>query len=359
MAASVAGPSLVSLADTTAWLTHRLGQLDVGVHRVEATSVRRASRGVSRETWLVDALVTTGDGVAPRGYVVRRDHEVGSVDPVPLEVEHGVYRRLMRSDVPVARALFFEDDPAWMPDGRPAYVRTLVEGEWRLPFLASRDPADDEQRIEACREHLDKLALVHACDWRALGMDELFPVPDGPDDVAPNLIRWFRRRLGEVQFEPSPVLAEGIDWLRRTAPPAPCITFCKGTNGHGEEVWRDGRIVAMSDWELACLAEPAYDLAQVQEMVPVIERDGRTVWGWDDALAHYRRRSGIEVTMDRVVYYRRFYALPMLMFTHNAARQVHLNGNRLARFAWSATEMQYQAELRFAAIGGFAPAGAR
>jgi aminoglycoside phosphotransferase (APT) family kinase protein len=295
--------------------------------------------------------------VTERGYVVRRDHEVGSVDPIPLDVEWGVYRRLRGSAVPVAEALWFEDDPAWMPDGRPAYVRTRIDGHWRLPFMASADPADDERRIEAAKEHLDKLALVHGTDWRKLGMDELFPVPDGPIDVAANLIRWFEQRLAEVQFEPSPVLAEGLTWLRATAPPAPCVTFCKGTNGHGEEVWRDGRIVAMSDWELACIAEPAYDLAQMQDMVPVIEREGRVVWGWDDALRHYRRVSGIDVTMDRIDYYRRFYALPMFLFTHNAGRHVHLNGNRLVRFAWTSTEMQFQAELRFAMIGGFLPGG--
>ena len=133
------------------------------------------------------------------------------------------------------------------------------------------------------------------------------------------------------------------------------MTLCKGTNGHGEEVWHDGRIVAMSDWELCCLAEPAYDLAQVQEMVPEIVRDGRRLWGWPEALAHYERRTGIPVTLERVAWYRRFYALPMFLFTHHAGAQVHLHGNRLARFAWSSTEMQYVAELRFAAVGGFLP----
>jgi len=287
--------------------------------------------------------------------VVRRDHDVGSVDPIPLDVEYGVYRRLAASAVPVSTALWFEDDPAWAPDGRPAYVRSRVEGDWRLPFLASDDPADDERRIEACKEHLDKLALVHTADWAALGFAELFPVPDGPADVVANLIRWFEGRLRAVQFEPCPALVEGVAWLAAHAPTAPCVTLCKGTNGHGEEVWRDGRIVAMSDWELSCIAEPAYDFAQMQEMVPVIERRGRTVWGWDDAFAHYRRRTGIDVTMDRVVYYRSFYALPMFLFTHNAGRQVHLNGNRLARFAWTATEMVHQAELRVAAVAGFRP----
>ena len=59
--------------------------------------------------------------------------------------------------------------------------------------------------------------------------------------------------------------------------------------------------------------------------------------------------------MDRVRYYRKFYALPMFLFTHNAARQVHLGGNRLARFAWTASENLFHAELRLASLGGFVP----
>jgi aminoglycoside phosphotransferase (APT) family kinase protein len=348
-------PRLVDTADLTAWFSHRLPAVDAGVEEVEVKAVERATRGVSRETWLVDAAVTRAGHRTDEGFVVRRDHEIGTVDPVPLGTEYEVYRRLAGSAVPVAKALWFEDDPFWRPDGRPAYVRTLVAGHWRLPFLASTDPTDDERRIAACLEHLDKLAIVHTADWRALGFDEVFPVPDGPEDCVPNLIRWFTSRLAAVAFEPSPALAEGLTWLRANAPAAPCITLCKGTNGHGEEVWRDGRIVAMSDWELACLAEPAYDLAQVQEMVPSIERDGHVVWGWPQALAHYEQRTGIPVTMERIRFYRRFYALPMFLFTHNAGRHVVLDGNRLARFAWTSTEMQYQAELRFADIGGFLP----
>jgi aminoglycoside phosphotransferase (APT) family kinase protein len=343
---------LDSLADVSAWFSFRLPEVDASVRVVAATSVMRATRGVSRQTWLVDAQVERAEGSSTEGFVVRRDHERGTVDPVSLRTEFEVYRRLARSAVPVAVALWYEDDEDWQPDRRPAYVRTRVEGDWRLPFLDSSDPVDDEARIEACKEHLDKLALVHTSDWAALGFGEIFPVPAGPGDCAQNLIRLFARRLQEVQLEPSPIVEEGIRWLRRKAPEAPCITLCKGTNGHGEEVWRDGRIVAMSDWELACLAEPAYDLAQTQEMVPAIERDGRTLWGWPDALRHYESQTGIPVTMERVEYYRNLYALPQVTYCQNAARHIVSDGNRSARFAWTATAVQHQAELRFAAAAG-------
>jgi aminoglycoside phosphotransferase (APT) family kinase protein len=269
--------------------------------------------------------------------------------------EYEIYRRLEGTAVPAARALWFEDDTSLAPDDRGAYVRTMVEGHWRLPFLSSTDPADDDEKIAASKEHLRRLATVHSVDWQSQGFDDLFPVPDGPGDVAHNLIAWFSGRLAEFRCEPSPVLAEGLDWLRATARSAPAVTLCKGTNGHGEEIWRDGRIVAMSDWEPACIAEPAYDLAQCQEMIPTIERDGRLIWGWDDALAYYREQSGIDVSMENVRWYRLFYALPMLLFTHNAASLVHKGGNRHVRFAWTATENLYRAELAFASLGGFAP----
>ena len=54
--------TLASLADTSAWFTHRLAALDESIESVEVRLVVRAARGVSRETWLVDAAVTTAAG---------------------------------------------------------------------------------------------------------------------------------------------------------------------------------------------------------------------------------------------------------------------------------------------------------
>lgn len=329
-----------------AWLTHRFGE------PATVTSVRQLGRGVSRETWTIDGTVE-GE---PFGLAVRRDHEVGSVDPVPLRFEYEVYRRLSKTELPVARARWFEDDAEWMPDGRPAYVRDKVEGDWHLPFLADSDPGADEAKIEASKEHLRALAKVHTCDWEALGFGEIMDVPDGPADCAANLIRHFERRIGEIRFEPNAALAEGLAWMKALAPTdSPVIALCKGTNGHGEEIWKDGRLVALSDWELASLGDPANDFAQCQEMIPKIVRDGEQIWGMDQAIAYYESLSGIPISKQRVWYYRRFYGLPQFMFTHNAADLVVNRGNRLVRFAWTATEMQYWAELALGNAAGFAP----
>lgn len=343
---------LTDLGDVSEWFRHRLRH---DVDEVSVERVGRVSRGVSRETWIVDAVLTK-DGVSSnQSFVVRRDLPDGNVIPMPLREEYEVYRRLADSDVPVSRALWMEEDPDWKPDGRPAYVRTKVDGNWRLPFLFSADPADDERKIAASKEHLDKLALVHMTDWRALRFDEIGTVPDSTEYCATALLDDIESWLATFQFEPAPEVTEALSQLRDSAPTdAPCIALCKGTNGHGEEVWADGRIVAMSDWELWRLGDPAYDFAQLQDLVPEIIRDGRRLWGWPEALEYYRERTGIEISQERLDYYRGCYGLIQFCYAHHSAHQVR-NGASSIRLVWNATEVQYRSQLKLGVACGFAP----
>lgn len=328
----------------TRWFRARAEHLDVRAP-LEVTAAQKLTRGVSRETWAVD--VTASDGY--RRYVVRRDHEHGSVIASALETEYAVYRRLDGTGVPVTRALWFETDPDLMPDGRPAYVRELVEGDWRLPVLDDDSPDRDVERIRLSKEHIDKLALVHGVDWQDRGFDDLLPVPATPADCATTQIESCLESLAASGVEPSPVLAEAVSSLRARAP-RDCdrIVLCKGTNGLGEEVWRDGRIVALSDWELAALGDPAYDFAQCQAMIPEIVRDGRRVWGMAEALEYYAQRTGTRVTADRVDYYRDLYGLLQLTYTQHAASIVRGRDDAPLRFAWTATEVAFRSELRLA-----------
>jgi aminoglycoside phosphotransferase (APT) family kinase protein len=349
-----ASGSLSDLAFVNAWFAARRDL--ISAEEVRVTSVQRLTRGVSRQTWTIDATV---DG-RRRGYIARRDHETGAVIPTKLLDEYRVYRHLEGVDVPTARALWFEEDPAWLPDGRPCYIRERIDGDWQLPFIASDDPTHDEVRVAHSQEHLRRLAALHTADWEARGFGDILPVPASPAQSAATLIQMNMDLLEEFQFEPSPVLAEGISNLLATAPTdVPRVSLCKGTNGHGEEVWSDGKIVAMSDWELACLGDPAYDFSQLQEMIPTIRRDGRQVWGWDQALEFYAGISGIEVTMERVNYYRGMHGLISFLYTHNAAAQMRIHGLRDLRFTWTAWENSYRSNIRLAQEVGFEPAGTR
>lgn len=324
---------------------------------VTISDLTKFPRGVSRETWFVDCAVATLDGqTQERALVFRRDLPGGSVCPATLRFEFEIYRKLGRSAVPVAPVLWYEDDPEWLADDREFYVREHVAGTWDIPDVTNPRPEFDELRISVSKEHLRKLALVHTCDWEDLGFQEIMVVPLGTDACATTAIDRLVSDLERFQLEPFPVVEEAVGWLRENAPRrAPRISLLKGTNGLGEEVFRDGEIVAMSDWELASLGDPASDFAHIQDFLPDIVRHGEVVWGLGPALDYYAEVSGLEVSRDSIDFYRTLGALEMVVFAHNSAVPLAQGTDHLARLAWVSTEVLYWAKnLLAGAVGVFA-----
>lgn len=320
---------------------------------VQVLDVTKFPRGVSRETWFVTCRVTGPGPTTDRGLVFRRDLPGGSVCPSPLRREFDIYACLEHSAVPIARPLWFEDDPAYLVDGRAHYVRDHVAGSWEIPGFRDPAPEFDDLRIGISKEHLSKLALVHTCEWEALGLGRLLVVPDGPGTCASTAIDRLAGELEAFQIEPMPVVEEALGWLRANAPRhAPGVSLLKGTNGLGEEVFRDGEIVAMSDWELASIGDPASDFAHLQDLVPDVIRGGKVRWGLGPALEYYERVSGIAVDPGSIAYYRILGALEMVVFAHNAAVPLVRGTDNLARLAWVSTEVLYWAKNMLAGAAG-------
>jgi aminoglycoside phosphotransferase (APT) family kinase protein len=322
-------------------------------HRFGAgTQVKSAStftRGSSRVTWFVDLVDPAGD---LRPLIFRADPPGGSTIPTSLEQEHFVYERLGRTDVPVPRTLFWEDDPAWA--ARPFYVREQVDGHWDVPGFSDPDPSHDDLRIAISKEHMRKLALVHAVDWKAAGLDERISVPPDAAGCAAHFIDAMVADAAAYSDAVPPILVEGIVWLKKRAPIAPGLHLCKGTNGLGEEVFRDGVIVAMCDWEEVSIGDPAADFAYLQNFAPEIERDGRTLWGMEAALDYYRSVGGADVTMEAVRFYQIVRGLSSLLMGQTAAAIVH-RGNGTIRQAWTGTEVVHLGKRMLAATMGLAP----
>ena len=323
--------------------------LERHIRGARVAQVTKFWRGVSRETWGVELA-------GGRRLVIRRDLPIGSFTPTSLRFEYEVYRRLAASPVPAAQPLWYEEDPELLVDGREFYVRDHVEGSWEVAHLTDPDPRYDELRIAASKEHMQKLALVHTCDWEALRFGEIMAVPPTPAASAETMIDRLSDLLATVQIEAFPAVTEGIEVLRAQAPSdVPRISLLKGTNGIGEEVWRDGKIVAMSDWELACLGDPASDFAHVQRLKPTVrDRDGNVVWSLGHALEFYEAQSGITVSMESVDYYRRLGALETVIYTHYAALPLVSGDDLLARRAWVSTEVLFEAVQRMARSAGIA-----
>jgi aminoglycoside phosphotransferase (APT) family kinase protein len=336
-----------TLPHLTRYLRHRLGE------DTQVLSSERFSRGTSRQTWFVE--LRRPGAQAQETVVFRGDLSAGSIEPSSLAQEYFMYERLGHTNVPVARVLWWEDDPAWTDT--PFYVREKIEGDWNIPNFLNQDPAYDELRIEVSREHMRKLALVHRLDWKALGFDRRLPAPRDEASCALAYVDNAMRQFNEVRGAAIPMMIEAEEWLRRNAPVAPCISLCKGTNGFGEEVWRGREIVAMSDWEEASIGDPAADLAFMQYLAPEIERDGRKLWGLEHALDYYRSVSGIAVSLASVRYYEVIRAVRLIIMAEKSAQAVK-NSPELAevRQAWTATEVGHVCRMGVLAAMGIAPA---
>lgn len=324
------------------YLAHRFGP------DTTLITALRYPRGSSRETWFVEYRASPASAAVK--IVFRSDFPSGSTIPSSLEQEYFMYERLGHSAVPVARVLWWEDDPTWA--ARPFYVREHLEGSWEIPHYRDPDPAYDALRIEVSKEHTRKLALVHQVDWRALGLDQRLPVPPSEAQAGHAFIDAVAAQLEGFRAEPIPLFVAGADWLKARAPVAPRLCLCKGTNGLGEEVFVDGTIVAMSDWEEAGIGDPASDFAFAQDFYSEIERDGRKIWGLEQALDYYHEVSGIRVTPAAVNYYRTVNFLKMLMYTHRAAVGTHSTPDASIRQAWTGTEVAYVAKRLMAATMG-------
>jgi len=304
----------------------------------QVEAAERHERGISRESWFITARRDTR-GV--ERLVLRRDLEGNSVGPGPLRFEYDVYRKLQGTGVPIAEALWWEENNAWAPAGRPFYVRRLVDGSWRIPHYADPDPKYAPLRIEIGREHVRNLALVHQCDWRRHGFEEILPVPATESDCACVAIDRMYADLARFQFSPLPIVTEMREWLLDNAPAAPRICLLKGTNGLGEEVFRDNTIVAMSDWEQASLGDPAADFARTQDFFRDVLAEGRAIWGMRQALDFYAELTGVSIPLASVEYYRVLTIVENVISLHHGAVPIAERTDLSVRLSWLATEVVF------------------
>ncbi len=323
------------------YIRHRFGP------QAELVKEERFPRGSSRLTYFVEYRPAPGADVVP--VVFRGDFAGGATIHTSLEQEYYMYERLGHTDVPVARVIAWEDDPDWTD--RPFYIREQIDGSWIVPHVDDPDPRYDDLRIAIAKEHLRKIAMVHKVDWKALGLDQRLPPPPDKAGAGAFFIDRLVATLRDFQREPMPVVNEALAVFRRDIPPASAIVLCKGTNGRGEEVFRDGEIVAMSDWEEASIGDPAADFASMQDMYPTIVRDGAEIWSLQHAIDYYNQVSGHGLTMENVQFYLKLRTLGAVLYGHKSAVIMH-DGNADIRQGWTGTEVFYLMKRMNGAVAG-------
>ena len=195
------------------------------------------------------------DAVGNR-YVLRRPplgHRLASAHDMGRE--HRIIAALAASDVPVAPALGFCDDPT--VNELPFYVMRFVDG------LVVRDKAFAESaltpaaRTRASKSIVDTMVKIHAVDIGKVGLADL-----GKHEgyIARQLKRW-NQNITDQRTRDLPLVESVYRELSARIPVQKEVTIVHGDYRLDNcMVSPDGDVIAVLDWEICTLGDPMADL---------------------------------------------------------------------------------------------------
>ncbi|WBH16045.1 phosphotransferase family protein [Sphingomonas radiodurans] len=270
-------------------LTAIVPRMAPGAEQVD--NLVRLTGGASMETWSFDAV--TGDGNATPLILRRRTRlvEHSAVTKPPLRREADAIGRAVAAGVPAPIVAYVCDEDA---DGLDeAYVMQRVAGE-TLGKRIANDPAFEPARGKLARQCGAALARIHA----------VTPI-DGIErtDAATTLANYEAswRATGNVR----PTIEAAFRWLEKRLPREPVTPrFLHGDFRNGNiMVDPDDGLVAVLDWELVHVGDPAEDLGWLCTSSWKFGRPDRYVGGFgdlSDLLAGYAEAGGDPVSPARV-----------------------------------------------------------
>ena len=204
-------------------------------------ALERLSGGASRETW----AVTIGGDRRRREPLIVQCARPGSLTGA-FAGEARLLQAAARRGVPVPAVLGATDDEAVL--GRRAIAVERLEGE-TVPRRLLRDDRWATARSALVGQTAAALAAVHRVDPATA------PHLRQDDPVAQ------LRQLHDAVGGPHPVLEVALRWLEANRPPAVPPAVVHGDARLGNLLVGDEGLVALLDWELAHLGDPAEDLA--------------------------------------------------------------------------------------------------
>jgi aminoglycoside phosphotransferase (APT) family kinase protein len=229
------------------------------------SELRKPSAGLSNETFLFEASWRDGAGERREQMVARLQPTEFQVFPeYDLSMQYRILERLQGTDVPVPRVRWFEEDTSVL--GSSFYVMDRVEGE-----IPSEVPpyhcfglcydATPQRRARIWWGGIEALARIHRLDWRRLDLAFL-GVPGGGVDPLDRQLTYYQRYLEwACGDDEQPILRAASRWLQENHFAPTRVALCWGDSRLPNMMFRDDRVVAVLDWEMAHLGDPEADLA--------------------------------------------------------------------------------------------------
>lgn len=253
----------------TGWLQTRMP----AAKGITISDLQKPGMGLSSETYLFD--VTWKEGGQPRSLevVMRAAPRSRGVFPeYDLSLQFNVMKILRKhSDVPVAEMLWLEEDPSVI--GVPFFLMKRLQGDVPQDFPSYHGSgmyfeATPEIRRRMWWGTVDNIVQLHKLDWRGLGLDFVGAPGPGTDPVDRQLQYWGRFLNDWIKDSPDeshPVMEATLAWLEANRYVPERISLCWGDARIGNTLYSrpDRDVLAIMDWEMAFIGDPACDLAWV------------------------------------------------------------------------------------------------
>jgi aminoglycoside phosphotransferase (APT) family kinase protein len=285
-----AGGSAADVASALASLARRLRGPDATVSKLE-----RLTAGASMQTWSFTVTSSTGaeDLILRRRTAASHTAAAAGVTAIGLSVEAALMRAVAARGVPVPDVVHVCDASDGLGD---ANVTRRVEGE-TLGRRIVRGEKFAEARERLARQCGQVIAGVHSTRPGDVGLRV--------EDACRTLDRYEAsyRKLSS----PRPVIELALRHLREAVPANVPTTLVHGDFRNGNLIIdpRAG-VVAVLDWELSHLGDPAEDLGYICVNSWRFGASRLAVGGfghYTDLLEGYRAAGGAEISMDRLQYW--------------------------------------------------------
>lgn len=250
----------------------------------------RLTGGASMETWAFETMGASeavGQPLILRRRTGTADDHPGRKPPLRLEAE--VIAAATAAGVPAPEVVHVCEDADGLGE---AYVMRRVSGETLGKRIAA-DPAFAPARAVLARQCGAALARIHATPPVAA-----LATVDARDTLANYQATW--RASGAVR----PTIEAAFRWLERRLPGETRTTLVHGDFRNGNlMVDPDTGLVAVLDWELAHVGDPAEDLGWLCTASWRFGRPHRRVGGFGevaDLLAGYADAGGAPISPERL-----------------------------------------------------------
>lgn len=258
--------------------------------------------GASNGIAFLKARIRSDDGVRERELVIRFDPGIRLLRQKSYSDEYHTIRAADRAGLPVPNVFWLDPDGDEL--GTPGFFMDRIEGDTPAAAMYSAGPlakASPEQRkammLDAARFHgrLRKLAIGEA------EVPHLLRRGQGGTPLERELNWWLEEvRQSAEKGEPQRTLLEEVHrWLIDNRPKAlRPATLVHGDSQVANMIFRDGKIVAVLDWELSHLGYGELDiyfLSFITEFMKVVDRNIEGTPSQEEYIAAYEEASGTRV----------------------------------------------------------------